>query len=471
MTNTTSEKIAKLFKEAVEFKGNFSDIKVFNDVLRQGDAFYSLTDKEAFFALLGDYFPEDNQLVDIFKDLFDAELGIQKFSVASQRSNPRAIISFFIQNPKYSYHSASISKVYTAVNAWLVFFGSEPISTEWTQCPFCGSAVKNGACSMTGCKQPESNFYAAYGALSNMLARVNRGEDVADPPFFKKIKPGSEFDTSFVKPIDEARKRIADTIEEIGKKAVMRLREIESKIPLAAVGEEITYEGILKEIDSDADIKAARQLAGDKLKKEIARIADLIIAKKAEEDAIKQRYKLTEKYIEMVSEMSAAQIALFELLRDPSHEHSALVRAAEALEKMYKTLVAEKNRGSVPFSDSDKEFLARYPKAVRSLINGYIKEREEIDRERAKRKEELSARASQLDRLFESEFSGYLDALYASVLEGGVDKDAVDGHKRAYIAAALERKTIDAALAEADSGVAECYEALRQKYEKKLPEN
>ena len=158
----TAKELAKKFRESVDFDFARESILSYDQILTMGegtdfysvsggDNFYSLTDKEAFSALLNDYITDDNQLVDIFLDLYDAKLGLQRIADPRVRNNPKQIIIAFVNMEKYRYHQTHIAKVYQAINTWLLFVGAAEVSMTWNRCPVCGGTVKNDACA--SCKK------------------------------------------------------------------------------------------------------------------------------------------------------------------------------------------------------------------------------------------------------------------------------------------------------------------------------
>lgn len=194
----TANQIATIFKDAVCWNRiEAGKIQSYAQVLRTGDDFYALNDRDAFSALLDDYFSQDNQLQDIFMDLYDAGLGFQKFSDAGQRASAKQIVAFFLNLPKYAYHKSDVAKVYLAVNSWLVFFGAAQIKPSWDFCPFCGASVVSDVCTSKSCKKTTADCLTVMAELDELLIKEKDGVKTKKPPYWDAIKPGKEFDSQF----------------------------------------------------------------------------------------------------------------------------------------------------------------------------------------------------------------------------------------------------------------------------------
>lgn len=194
----TAKQIAQVFKDAVLWtRIRAGKITSYAQILRAGDDFYTLTDRDAFSALLNDYFSQDNQLQDIFMDLFDAGLGVQKFAEEAQRSSAKQIVAYFLNIKRYAYHKSDVAKVYLAINAWLVFFGASEEKPSWDICPFCGGAVVSGTCAAKGCKKTTADCLSAMSELEELLVKEQDGVKTKKPVYWDAIKSGSEFNSQY----------------------------------------------------------------------------------------------------------------------------------------------------------------------------------------------------------------------------------------------------------------------------------
>ena len=205
MSFTSAKEIAHYFQETVGNSCKTEEIVAFKQV-ENLDEYYALVDREAFGSLLNDCLGYDNQLVNIFLDLFDSELGFKKLADRSSRESPRQYVIHFLNIQKYSYHKSATSKVFLAFNVWLNFFGAPEISPEWKQCPFCGDKIVNNICSR--CKGNAFEFNNAFVELERVLCEFRSGNySPAKIKYYDKIVEGSEFYFSYKRKIDELRER------------------------------------------------------------------------------------------------------------------------------------------------------------------------------------------------------------------------------------------------------------------------
>lgn len=188
---STITEIAKFFKESVSFDFDRETIFSYQQIECNYENFYTLLDREAFFSLLNDCLGCDNQLANIFKDIYDAHLGIQKFADVQERRKAKGIINYFLLQPKYQYYQSSISKVYLAFNVWLEFFNEQHIEPGWSSCPFCGSDVKNGQC--ISCGKTTNDCLAAADELTILLKAEQEGKTTVNPRYWDAIHDNSEF--------------------------------------------------------------------------------------------------------------------------------------------------------------------------------------------------------------------------------------------------------------------------------------
>ncbi len=199
---TSPKEIAKLFRESVNFDFKKENISSFHQIEATKDDFYTLLDREAFCALLNDFLYDDNQLLTIFVDIYDSEHGFHAFANKNASNAPRSRINYFLNEPKYQYHSNNIAKVYLAFNAWLEFYGYGSITPDWKRCPFCSSAVKDGVCTNSKCKKTTADCIKASSEMALLLADEKAGKQTPTPAYWDNILTGSEFFAEYKAPLN-----------------------------------------------------------------------------------------------------------------------------------------------------------------------------------------------------------------------------------------------------------------------------
>ena len=108
MITAQPKEIAKYFRESVDFDFKKNNITSYAQLAANDEAFFTLLDRDAFGALLHDCL-DDNQLTDIFMDVFDAEMGITKFADEANRTSPKQYISYFLSTPAYALHQIDLA--------------------------------------------------------------------------------------------------------------------------------------------------------------------------------------------------------------------------------------------------------------------------------------------------------------------------------------------------------------------------
>ena len=251
MIDLTPEAIAEFFRKSVSFDFKKETISSFVQIQRYPSAFFSLLDRDAFSSLLHDSISRDNQLEDIFMDIFDAGLGIHKLADARSRMMPGSIIAYFLNTPKYQYHQNDVAKIYLAYSAWLIFFGGKKIDPEWKKCPFCGSPVKDGTCTNRACKKTNKIFLSAARELANVLETERGGTQAATPTFWDSIAEGSEFYAEYKAEIEALRKK-RDDDKRLGNEVKRKEVIDKAKAELVLIGKEISTESMKEAPDFDA---------------------------------------------------------------------------------------------------------------------------------------------------------------------------------------------------------------------------
>lgn len=273
----TAIEISEYFRESVSFDFDREDIISYQQIENDFENFYALVVKDAFIALLNDAIGYDNQLIDIFSDLFDAELGIQKFANKDARNIPRQFIAYFLNLPKYQYHKSDIGKVYIAVNTWLLFFGEDEINPNWARCPFCGGTVINGICANKSCMRTTNDCMTALSELTSIFEAEKNGQNTATPKYWDDIKPGYEFYFNYKSPIELVRKcrdkeRLADE-EKIKKEILEQAEKIYNsyiiKLEFESEKSEPDFDALLCDFMNESYILSATQYNDRSFKRKI----------------------------------------------------------------------------------------------------------------------------------------------------------------------------------------------------------
>lgn len=284
-----AKSLALLFREAVAFDFKKEKITSYAQVRRGAEAFYTLLNRDAFLAMLNDYLASDNQLLDIFVDLHDAGLGIQKMSEKAFQDSPRLIIAQFITQPKYAYHQNDVGKVYMAINTWLNFFGAPEATPEWTKCPLCGGTVKTtGDRSCGTCKKKSTDFVSIMAELSMMLETERSGKGTPSPAYWDLIKTGSEFYVEYKLEIENRRsQRTFEQHEEDQQALAEALYEAEkiinsfyARVDLETGKDKPDFDALMRELIKDPAISEASKLHNEAFTKKLSDLKRHIEEKK-----------------------------------------------------------------------------------------------------------------------------------------------------------------------------------------------
>lgn len=384
---TTAKQIAKYFQDSVLFDFNKETVSSLSQIQFPRDPskvnFFTLTDRDAFCALLHDCLSYDNQLQDIFVDFFDSGLGLHRFASPDARKSPRTIVTYFLSQPKFQYHKNDVAKVYLAVNTWLVFFGAQEITPEWDVCPFCGGSIKSGKC--VKCKKANAEFKKASEELTIILADEQSGKETPTPSYWKDIVDGSEFYLEYKVQIEllrKGRKNEVLLIAEKAKKTAVdkadkQLNLIKGALALEMAKAEPNLERFLKEITDSADIKEALKFADDGFTKRLAEVKDQI-SKKQKEIEDRQKADLKEKEIEdTVMEFLRHLSALEKDMTANTRPFKDVKETFLKLEQNYTKLNGFIKSGAKKCDGALLESVTRYEKTVRALASGFIYTTEE----------------------------------------------------------------------------------------------
>ena len=328
---TTAQQISKYFQESVSFDFKKGTISSFMQIQKEKESFYTLLDRDAFSALLNDCLYYDNQLEDIFRDIYDAQLGIQKFADIQARKGPRAIITYFLNQPKYQYHKKDIAKVYLAFNTWLEFFGEQSIRPEWSICPFCGNSVKNGVCINKTCKKSTSDCLSASAELAAMLEDEQSGRPTPTPNYWNLILENSEFYLEYKIEIETHRRARQNEIliqDEQKKKnivdsAIKEVNLLTAQLDIE-IGKEVPdFDSIIRALSENDKIKEALKYNDDVLSKKISSLKKAVTKKKKEfqtfqdaENKLKSFETALENFLEYVVILEQELVAELRSLSD-----------------------------------------------------------------------------------------------------------------------------------------------------------
>lgn len=443
MTYNTPETIAKLFRDSVICR-NFRSITSYEQLLSPDDAFYTLTNRDAFSALLRDYLYEDTQLLTIFLDLFDAKLGIQKFARANARLSPQSTVSFFLSEAKYAHHEAAISKVYVAINTWLVFFDLDKIAVEWEKCPFCRSALKSGICTAKDCGKSTRDFRTAYADLHAQLMTEKSGKQTTNPACWNKIKPDSEFDIAFKREIIHLReerqnKELALKEEakqhqqELVQQAIEQVHKYKLLLDLEDGKKEKNYDAILDQIKKDPLFFEASKTGNLTLKKQVDNLIKAINQKRIDISRQKELEEKQEVYNTKLHTLIALQLRLRNDLEesDPSYpEYEALVKEAEGLASQ---IEIEIKLGRVTVEKNDSAVVNHFLKVLLPILKKFLKDWNREIEKYSKSVKEIQKRRSSLSTGFESGFEHYANVLYDMAMEGRLNPDEASQHRQSLL--------------------------------------
>lgn len=387
MLRTTPQDIAKYFQESVSFDFKRENISSFQQIESAGDDFYTLIDKEAFSALLNDFLGYDNQLEDIFRDIFDSELGIHCFANKAARNSPRSRITYFLN--KYTYHQNDIAKVYLAFNTWLVFFGCGTLSPDWMKCPFCGGTVKadaNGysACTNKSCKKTNADFMSAASELATLLAEEQSGKATPTPKYWDAIKERAEFYTEYKLPIEKLRslrvheeqlktekqkKEAIDlAVKELNKISALLVLEVDKQVP--------DFDSILKLIAQNPQINEANKYNDASFAKKVAALTDLVAQKKTELEKIRADAQNAMEFSLSVKKFLELQSLLEQELVSESKSFEEFKSLFEELDGAYNRISAGKKSGYKIDNVETTEAIKKYETALRTQFVEYVSQKE-----------------------------------------------------------------------------------------------
>ncbi len=377
---TTAQEIAQYFKKSVFVDFDAASITSYAQIQRQQDEFFSLIDRDAFSALLNDCLYEDNQLVDIFMDVFDAEVGIQNFAKPNARQAPIQTILFFLNTPKYQYHKNDIAKVYLVFNSWLAFFGAKTISPEWEKCPFCGNRVNSGVCTNANCKKTTSECINAALQLAKMFADETSGKETLTPPYWDAIKNGSEFYIEYKNKIDAHRleRNKGALLEAEAKKkkalsaATEEINRFYARLDLEAENEHPNFESVIQELNKNATIQEAFKFNDPGFSKKIDELKASIAEKKEKHQKNIAKELKKKEFLEAINQFLEYQVML-------EQEFSATVKSLPRIKelyddtnKKYSQIVAYvKNGGKLDNADISAA-VAKYEKKLSKDVSEYI---------------------------------------------------------------------------------------------------
>ena len=385
--STTPIEIAKFFRESVSFDFNRETIISYQQIENDSESFYSLIDRESFIALLNDSIGQDNQLVDIFSDLYDAELGIQKFSNKNARNSPRQFVTYFLNQQKYQYHKNAIAKVYIVINTWLAFFGKGEIKPDWSRCPFCGSAVSSGICTNKSCKKTTNDCMSAISELADILLVEKSGKLSATPKYWDEIYPGCEFYVEYKNPIElirQARERERQAEEEKIKQVKLLQAEQTynsylAKINVESGKDEPDYDALLESFIQEPTIVAVSQYKDKAFNKKVEELRDIINKKKTEYISHKARKKNEVELKNSITKFLEVSTRLENELSSTVSSISALKDLLATADEAYSRIIALIGSGLSYPSKTIEEKVAKWGKQNRDIISKFIVNKERRD--------------------------------------------------------------------------------------------
>ena len=384
MIKTTPQDIAKYFQESIAFDFKRESISSYHQIESDSDSFYTLVDREAFSALLNDSLGYDNQLKDIFLDIFDSELGIHCFANKAAQNSPRARVTFFLN--KYQYHRNDIAKVYLAFNTWLEFFGCGSIKPEWSKCPFCGGALKadGSACSSRTCKKTAAEFITVASELATLLANEQAGVATPTPVYWSSIKEGSEFYTEYKLQIENFKntRTHAQQLKEETKKtavidsAIKELNSIGAQLVLEVDKEIPDFEGILKKIAANPAIIEANKYNDTAFSKKLTELKDKVSKKRAEyESSLNEKQKI-QNVSKNVSEFLSSITLMEREMSAESLNFASLKTLFEKIDSLHNKLVTAKKSGYSLGNASVEGAIKKYETDLRGAVVAFVNKRE-----------------------------------------------------------------------------------------------
>ena len=384
MIKNTPQDIAKYFRESITFDFKRESISSYHQIESDSDSFYTLVDREAFSALLNDSLGYDNQLKDVFLDIFDSELGIHCFANKAAQNSPRARVTFFLN--KYQYHRNDIAKVYLAFNTWLEFFGCGTIKPEWSKCPFCGSALKpdGSACSSRTCKKTAAEFVSVASELANLLSNEQAGIATPTPAYWSSIKEGSEFYTEYKLQIENFKntRNNAQLLKEETKKtaiidvAVKELNSIAAQLVIEVDKEIPDFDGILKKIAANPAVVEANKYSDKTFSKKVSDLKDKVANKRAEyESSLNEKQKI-ENVSKNVNDFLSSVTLMEREMSSESLNFTALKALFEKIDTLYNKLITAKKSGYKLGNASIEEAIKKYETDLRGEVVAFVNKRE-----------------------------------------------------------------------------------------------
>lgn len=338
MNKTTPIEIAKFFQESIDFDLKNQTITSYKQIKDANDEFYTLTDREAFNALLNDIFYFDNQLKDIFSDLYDSELGIQCFANIEARKYPRMRITYFLSQAKYHYHKNNIAKIYFAINTWLAFFNTPTIEPEWEKCPFCQSIVRKGICTGLYCKKTKEEAMKASIELSGLLVEAKLGGTIVTPSYWYNIEEGSEFYNDYKAPIllytKKQREQEEETKQNTINEGIKEINKVRAMLKIEVDKEKPNFNQLLTILSDSEAIKDANAYNDRSFSQRLNLLTKQIIKKQEE---LKEQIELKKKYGSFNQTIDDFLTSCTKLKRELTLKKSSLETFKELLDETNKT--------------------------------------------------------------------------------------------------------------------------------------
>ncbi len=377
---TTAQEIAQYFRGSVSFDFDREDIVSYQQIENSYEDFYTLLNREAFSALLNDFLNYDNQLKEIFCDIFDAELGIHCFANKNAANSSRSRVNYFLNMPKYQYHRNDVSKVYLAFNSWLLFFGHAEMSVEWDKCPFCGNKMVKGVCSNASCKKTTEECIKASLELARCLAEEQAGVDTPTPECWQDIKENTEFYIEYKLGIaryksekhrDEElalqKKREEDVqaaIEELNQLSGIMLIEFEKSNP--------DFDSVLSSLTSSAAIKQAMKYNDKNFNAKFAEIQESIAKRKRKHEDALNEIKAREIFGETVKKFLANRAIIKQELTSETMDVFELKKIFEETNQALGEIKAGRKSGNIITVSETLEALQNYEDELRAKAAEHI---------------------------------------------------------------------------------------------------
>lgn len=380
MDKVKASDIAKYFRESVSFNFEREDIISYQQIESLEDDFFTLIDRDAYFALLNDIIGYDNQLKNIFCDLFDAKLGIHCFANKNARMSPRSRISYFLTQSKYQHYQTSITKVYLAFNTWLIFFDAGTIDAEWRDCPFCGSVVRNNVCTNKLCKKTKDDSIKASLELSTLLAEERAGVDTITPSCWYYINENSEFYNEYKAPIlTYIKKRKAKEDENKNRiltEATKEINQIKTIFKLEISKTKPDFEMIIKRIENSNIIQIASAYNDRSFIQKLALLKKNVNKEKQKyEDGIENESK-SELFNQTVKDFLASYIIIQKKLASKTKDLNSLKEELKKADNSWAMVKANMKLGFKVNQASAIQMINEYETGLQQETIKYIKKEE-----------------------------------------------------------------------------------------------